>query len=308
MSATMGASARSWSISPNGALEWSPGSPLLMAIVNVTPDSFSDGGENLDPARATDAALAAIDEGAAIVDVGGESTRPGAAPVAPEQQIRRVVPVIAAIRAALESSAANRSASGPRPAISVDTTSAEVAVAALDAGADIVNDTSAGADDPGMLPFVASRQCGLVLMHRAARPHAEAWSHEHRERASDAGSVVSRVRGALEERVDAAVRAGIARSFLAIDPGLGFGKSVAGNFELIARLEAIVSLGPPVLVGASRKSFIGAATGVESPRDRLAGSLAAAIVAARNGAAILRVHDVAAHRRALAVLARCRID
>jgi len=285
-----------------------------MAIINVTPDSFSDGGAFLDPGAAVTHALRAIDEGASMLDIGGESTRPGAAAVSAEEQCRRVVPVIRALR---EQRAADDAL------ISVDTTNARVASAALDAGADLVNDTSAGADDPAMLPLVASRGCGLVLMHRRRLPAQEVWSdqvaQEHRTAGKrtefgrgvvdDAATIepigiVERVRRDLESRVRAGIAAGVERDRIALDPGLGFGKSVEENFELLVRSDALSALGHAVVIGASRKSFIGAATGVREPAARLAGSLAAALAAASSGAGVLRVHDVGPHREALAVL-RC---
>lgn len=262
--------------------------PVLMAIVNVTPDSFSDGGRFLDPGAAIKAALQAIDEGARIVDIGGESTRPGALPVDAAEQVRRVVPVIRAVRAADHG-----------VIISVDTTRAAVAEAALEAGADLVNDTSAGLDDPALLPLVAARGCGLVLMHRRLPPAQEAWSHELR---SERASIMVRVQRELEARLRAALEAGVHADAIAVDPGLGFGKSVEENFELLARLGGLASLGCPVLVGASRKSFIGAATGVAEPAARISGSIAAALIAAKAGASVLRIHDVAPHREAMAVL------
>jgi len=285
-------------------------SPLLMAIVNVTPDSFSTGGRFEEPRRAVEHALAAIAAGAAIIDIGGESTRPGAARVDAAEQIRRVVPVVAALR---------RETAVP---ISVDTTLAEVAEAALDAGACIVNDTSAGLDDPRLLHVVAKRGCGVVLMHRRQAPPGERWSHEisaersaahegaipARDARGSALSIVARVRDELGARLRAALDAGVDREQIVLDPGLGFGKSVEENFALLAvdGLAQLASLGRPVLIGASRKSFVGRAGGVDRPDDRLAGSLAAAVMAVVVGATILRVHDVAPHREAMAVVAWTR--
>lgn len=268
--------------------------PLLMAIVNVTPDSFSTGGRFQEPRAAVEHALAAVAAGAAIIDVGGESTRPGAARVDAEEQVRRVVPVIAALR---------RESDVP---ISIDTTRAAVAEAALDAGACIVNDTSAGLDDPRLLRVVAERGCGVVLMHRRHAPPAERWSHEISAGQNDA--VVVRVRDELAARLRAALDAGVELEQIVLDPGLGFGKSVEENFALLAfdGLAHLAALGRPLLVGASRKSFLGRAAGIEHPDDRLAGSLAAAVMAVVGGASILRVHDVAPHREAMAVVAWTR--
>jgi len=263
-----------------------------MAILNVTPDSFSDGGLFVDEATAVEHAIAAIGEGADIIDVGGESTRPGAHAVDADEQIRRTVPVIEAIR--------RRTGETP---ISIDTTLGAVAEAALDAGASIVNDTSGGLDDPSLLRVVAQRGCGVVLMHRRQPAASEIASH----RISNAGTgdvdgIVHRVKVALDARRRAACEAGVHEEQIVIDPGLGFGKSVEENFSLLARLNELSDLGRPILVGASRKSFIGVASDVERPEARLAGSLAAAVLAAERGAAILRVHSVAPHRESLGVL------
>ncbi|MBX3354282.1 MAG: dihydropteroate synthase [Phycisphaeraceae bacterium] len=280
-----------WSLGAERFLDLRPGAPCLMAIINVTPDSFSDGGLALDPARAIHLAEEAIHEGAAIIDIGGESTRPGAQAVADDEQICRVEPVIRGLRSRSD------------VIISVDTTQAAVAAAALDAGADIINDTSGGLDDPMLLPLVAARRCGVVLMHRRSAPAQEAWSHELLSDASrGARSIVERVRQALDGRLRAAREKGIHPEQIVLDPGLGFGKSVDENLELLHRLPEFASLGRPLLIGASRKSFIGAVTGVEKPSERRAGSIAAAVLAALGGAAILRVHEVAPHREAMSLL------
>jgi len=263
----------------------------ILGILNITPDSFSDGGEIQTPAQAVAAAQRMIDAGADALDIGGESTRPGADPVSSDEQIRRVVPVIAGIRAA-----------GIDAPITVDTTRSAVARAALDAGADAVNDVSAALDDADMLPLIAERQCGVILMHRLCRPSDDRYSHEHLVE-PDYGplGVVGAVRQALSDRAEAAIAAGVDRRRIALDPGLGFGKSVAQSFELIRRSGEIVSLGLPVIGGASRKSFLGAATGVDRPADRVASSLAASVIQRLGGVAIFRVHDVSSHREALAV-------
>ncbi len=290
--------AHRWRISPTRTLEPSGahapahGWPLLMAIINVTPDSFSDGGAFDGPDAAVRHAMRCIEEGASIVDIGGESTRPGAQPVSADEQIRRTVPVIGALVRA-----------GIPAAISIDTTSAAVASAALAAGAHIVNDVSAGTDDAGMFGVCAAAGCGIVLMHRLRRPAEDSYSTQYAN-APAYGDVVVAVRDALAERVEAAVTAGIARESIAIDPGLGFGKSVEDNWALIRRLDEIAALGHPVLVGASRKSFVGAKAGIADPRQRDAASAEAALECAGRGAAILRVHDVAIHRDALAAWRR----
>lgn len=272
---------------PSGACAPPHGWPMLMAIVNVTPDSFSDGGAFDGPGAAVQHAMRCIDAGAAIVDVGGESTRPGAAPVPAHEQVRRTVPVIEALARA-----------GTPAALSIDTTSAEVARQAIAAGAHIVNDVSAGLDDPRMFETCAAAGCGLVIMHRLRRPAEDSYSNQY-ARAPEYGDVVAAVRDALVGRAEAAVAAGVARESIAIDPGLGFGKSVDDNWTLIRRLDEVAALGHPVLVGASRKSFIGAAAGISDPRARDPASAEAAVECAQRGAAILRVHDVPIHRDAL---------
>jgi dihydropteroate synthase len=275
-----------WTVGPDRLVSLEPFA--VMGVVNATPDSFSDGGRFATPEEAVQHALALVEEGATIVDVGGESTRPGAGKVDPDEQVRRVVPVIARLR------------SRSHVAISVDTTSAAVAEAALEAGADIVNDVSAGADDPAMLPLVARRGAGLVLMHRLVAPSEDSYSDRYAQEPSY-GDVVRDVASFLLARVEAATAAGVAPDAIALDPGLGFGKSVAQNYELLARTSELAALGHPVLVGASRKSFIGATTGREDPEQRILGSVVAAVAAYGGGARIVRAHDVGAHREALLV-------
>lgn len=243
-----------------------------MGIVNATPDSFSDGGEHLDaPAAAAHARAMAL-AGAAIVDVGGESTRPGAAPVPVEEEIARVRPVLAAL--------AGEAMAAP---VSIDTRHAAVARVALDAGAVLVNDVSAGAD-PDMLPLVAERGAGMCLMHMRGEPA----TMQDDPRYDD---VVSEVVTFLHARLEAAVRAGVAEDAILLDPGIGFGKTVEHNLALLAGLPRIVALGRPVLVGVSRKGFLGAVTG-RAVHDRLAASIGAGLAAVARGAAVLRVHDV----------------
>ena len=265
--------------------------PLLMAVLNTTPDSFSDGGVH----SSFDAALAhgqrCIHDGAGILDVGGESTRPGAARVDIAEQIARTQPVIAALATL-----------GP---VSIDTTRAEVARAALAAGACIVNDVSAALDDPEIVDVACAAGAAIILMHRLASPDSDRWSTEYDARRTY-GDVVHDVRDWLGARVAAVLKAGMPRDRIAIDPGLGFGKDVQQNLALIARLPEFAELGVPVLVGASRKSFLGAITAESDPAQRDAASVGAALVAASNGAAILRVHAVRDHAHALAAWSALR--
>ena len=260
---------------------------VVMGVLNVTPDSFSDGGLALtpdaSPDRAVEIGLALAAAGADCIDVGGESTRPGAEPVAVEDERARVVPVVAGLAA-------------QGVVVSVDTRHTAVARAALDAGAAIVNDVGALAPDDGMLDVVAAAGAGYVVMHLRGEPR----SMQDAPRFDD---VVSEVAAELSAARDAALEAGIAPDALALDPGIGFGKTLEHNLALLAAVTRLASLGAPLLVGASRKSFIGHLTGVVTPAERLAGSLASAVLAARDGARILRVHDVAATVEALAVQA-----
>ncbi len=242
----------------------------------MTPDSFSDGGQFADVTRAVARARAM---GADIVDVGGESTRPGATPVCEAEEIRRVVPVVERLAGLL---------------VSVDTTKAAVAEAALRAGARIVNDISALRFDARMAEVVREHRAGVVLMHMQGTPATMQARPQYTE-------VVREVRDFLAERIEFAVAQGIGRDQIAIDPGIGFGKTVEHNLELLARLEELTGLGCPVLVGASRKSFLGKITGRE-PADRLAGSVAVATWAVARGARIVRAHDVAETRDAVRVV------
>ena len=261
----------------------------LMGVLNVTPDSFSDGGEHVDVGRARDRALTMIEEGAAIIDIGGESTRPGAMRVDADEQRRRVEPVIRAVRAAHSN-----------VVITIDTTNVTVAEAALDVGADAVNDVSAGLDDATMLPFVARRACGVVLMHRVVAPEKDSYSTSY-SAPLITGDAMFDVKNWLLQRARSAMEHGVADGAIALDPGLGFGKTVAQNWSLIARSGEIADLGFALVVGASRKSFIGHATGEVDPSKRVSGSVAAAVIAWLGGARIIRTHDVAETRAALSV-------
>jgi dihydropteroate synthase len=250
----------------------------VMGILNVTPDSFSDGGRYLDVAAAVEHGLEMAREGAAIVDVGGESTRPGAAAVSAVEERRRVVPVIEGLVAA-----------GLGASISIDTSKLEVARAALDSGATLVNDVTAFRAAPGMAELVAERGASCCLVHMQGEP-ATMQADPHYD------DVVGEVAAFLSERVAVALAAGVARERIIIDPGIGFGKTAAHNLELLDRLDEIVALGQRVLIGTSRKSFLGSC-------DRLPGTIASNVIALLRGASVFRVHDVAAVADALALAA-----
>jgi len=260
----------------------------VIAILNVTPDSFSDGGELPTTEAAVATARCAVDSGADMLDIGGESTRPGAQQVKATEQVRRVVPAIGAIRDA-----------GLSCPISVDTTRADVARAALDAGADAVNDVSGGTDDEAMLTLIAERGAGVILMHRLRAPGEDSWSDRYRQEPSYEGGVVAHVRRYLIDRAQSAINSGTCRESIAIDPGLGFGKSVSQNFALIAASGAFVETGFPVVGAASRKSFLGAVSGVESPSERVAASVAASVAQRLAGVQLFRVHDTRAQAQGL---------
>jgi dihydropteroate synthase len=260
--------------------------PLVMGVVNVTPDSFSDGGRFLDPGAALSHARRLIEDGADILDIGGESTRPGAEPVSEAEEIGRVAPLIEAVRAE----------SGIR--ISIDTMKPAVARAAVAAGADIWNDVTALRWSPQSLPTAADLGCEVVLMHMLGEPR----TMQDDPRYDD---VVAEVAAFLAERAEAAMAAGVARDKIWLDPGIGFGKTVQHNLTLIANLDQLVALGFPVLLGASRKRFI-AALDPKAGDDRLAGSLAVALEGAKADVAAVRVHDVRETVQALAVQAAIR--
>lgn len=259
--------------------------PVVMGVINVTPDSFSDGGRFLDPQtrialdNVVSAARQMLDEGASILDIGGESTRPGADPVDEATECSRVIPVVERLV-------------GLGSLLSVDTRKATVAERALAAGAHFVNDISAGAD-PDMLRLVAQHGAGLCLMHMQGVPATMQTSPEY-------VSVCDEVCGYLERRAGEALAAGVRREQIVLDPGIGFGKSLDHNLELIRGMEQLAALGFPVMIGVSRKSSIGRITG-RGVNERLAGSLAMAVLAAERGARIIRVHDVAATVDAIAV-------
>jgi dihydropteroate synthase len=261
-----------------------PAGLRLMGIVNVTPDSFSDGGSYLHARAAVEHGRSLIGEGAQIIDVGGESTRPGAEPVGAQEELRRVQPVVEGLVA---------QAAGAQ--ISIDTSKASVARAALDAGAELVNDVSALRADAQMAALVAESGADCCLVHMLGRPR----TMHHEPRYDD---VVDEVKAFLDERLAFAVSEGIAEHRVLLDPGIGFGKTLEHNLQLLARLDEIVALGRPVVVGTSRKSFLGRIAGDGDPR-RLAGTIATNVLALERGASVFRVHEVAPLRAALAVAA-----
>lgn len=248
------------------------GSPLIMGVLNVTPDSFSDGGDFIEPVAAVTRALEMVEEGAAIIDVGGESSRPGSAPVSAQEQIRRTIPVIAELARLSDC------------LISIDTMSAEVARAALDAGAHIINDISGFERDHQMAWVAAAYRAGAILMHMQGLPLTMQENPVY-------GSVATEVCSYLRHRARVAMDAGLDSTCIAVDPGIGFGKTQAHNVALLQSISSLRELGYPVLIGASRKSLVGYLTG-RAVGDRLAGSLAVAAHAIMQGAEILRVHDV----------------
>jgi dihydropteroate synthase len=260
-----------------------PGAIEIMGIVNVTPDSFSDGGEWFETDAAIAHGLQLRDEGAAILDVGGESTRPHALPVPADEELRRTRPVIAALAAA-------------GATVSIDTTKLEVAEAALDAGARYVNDVSAFRVAPELAGLVADRKARCCLMHMLGDPR----TMQEDPRYDD---VVDEVKAFLERRAAFAVGEGVPEDAIDLDPGIGFGKTDAHNLELLRRLDELTTLGFRVLIGVSRKSFLGRITGVEDPHARAPGTLAANVLALERGARVFRVHDVAEARQGLMVAA-----
>ncbi|MEE8499489.1 MAG: dihydropteroate synthase [Kiloniellales bacterium] len=257
------------------------GAPRVMGVINVTPDSFSDGGERFEAARAVDDGLAMAEAGAAILDVGGESTRPGAAPIAEAEELRRVLPVVSGLAEA-------------GALVSIDTRRAGVMAAALDAGARIVNDVTALAGDPDSLALVAGRGVAVVLMHMQGEPRTMQAAPSYADAPLDVYDV-------LAERVAACEAAGIARARIAVDPGIGFGKAAQHSLQILDHMALYQGLGCPVLLGVSRKSFIGKLSRGEPAKSRLPGSLAAALAGLERGVQIVRTHDVAETLQAIAI-------
>jgi dihydropteroate synthase len=252
----------------------------LMGIINVTPDSFSDGGQFLDEQAAVSRGIELVMQGADILDIGGESTRPGADPVGVEEELSRVVPVLKSLVQHVGTAQ-----------LSIDTSKAAVAQAAVDAGATLVNDVSALRADPDMASVVADSGADCCLMHMLGEPRTMQRDPRYED-------VVDDVKAFLEERLAFAVDAGIAEGRILLDPGIGFGKTVEHNLALLRRLDEIVALGRPVLIGTSRKSFLGG-----NPAERLPGTIATNVMALERGASVFRVHDVAPVAAALAVAA-----
>jgi len=252
-----------------------------VGVVNVTPDSFFNGGLYFEPARAIERALALAAEGADIIDIGGESSRPGSNPIPAKEEKKRILPVVEVLKQKND------------VLISVDTTKAEVAEAALAAGADIINDISAGRFDPRMLPLAARSGAGLILMHMKGTPRTMQIAPHYDD-------VLGEVRAFLKERLEAAEACGVPRESILLDPGIGFGKKLEHNLALLNNLGALADLDRPLLVGISRKSFIGKILKLEAP-DRLEGTIAAAVVSILHGASLLRVHDLQSVKRAVAV-------
>lgn len=263
--------------------------PALFGILNVTPDSFSDGGNYLDPEDAARHAETMLGEGADAIDVGGESTRPGSDPVTEDEEVRRVVPVV---RKILEAR--------PGAVVSVDTYRAGTAEAALEAGARVVNDVTALRGDPRMAALVAEAGCPVILMHMLGEPKTMQEEPHYDD-------VVREVRDFLARRADHAIAAGVVAENIVLDPGIGFGKTPEHNLALLRHLDVVVDLGFPVLVGASRKRFLGGITGAEEAKDRVFGTVATTVLGYEKGATLFRVHDVRANREALAVAEAIRI-
>jgi dihydropteroate synthase len=257
--------------------------PVVVGILNITPDSFSDGGDFFDPEAAARHAVAMLDEGAGILDLGGESTRPGSDPVSREEELRRVIPVIERILAVR-----------PEAVISVDTYRADTATAALEAGARLINDVTALRGDPSMASVVEKAACPVILMHMQGEPK----TMQNEPYYDD---VVREVKDYLAQRAEYAISAGVRPENIILDPGIGFGKNLEHNLTLLRNLDAVVDLGFPVLVGASRKRFIGEISGIQEARGRVFGTVATTVLAYERGASYFRVHDVRANREALAV-------
>ncbi len=266
--------------------------PMIMGILNVTPDSFSDGGRYTTKESAVHQALAMAAAGAEIIDVGGESTRPGSNRVSAEEQLGRVLPVISALRRSLPDNCF----------ISIDTTLCAVAEAAIEAGADMVNDVSAGRDEPELLSLVAQKQVPLILMHMQGQPKTMQENPGYRD-------TVGEVLDFLLERIECARQAGVAEEMLIIDPGIGFGKRKIDNLLLMAHLDRFVATGFPVLLGASRKRFMGAILEVEHPGELVAATVATTTLGVMAGVKLFRVHDVRENHQAMEVawaIRQCR--
>ncbi len=255
--------------------------PLIMGILNVTPDSFSDGGKYSDVHAALRQVERMLDDGADMIDIGGESTRPGADAVSADEQIQRVVPVIAAIRKQLSSNIL----------ISIDTTSSAVAKAALAAGANLINDISGGRDDQGLLALAAATDTPIILMHSQGKPKTMQDNPYYED-------VVQEVLAALQASIAAALKAGIQKQNIAIDPGIGFGKRKQDNLDLLAHLEVFVATGYPVLLGASRKRFMGAICDVSEPSELVTATAVTTALGVMAGVQMFRVHDVKENRQA----------
>ena len=253
----------------------------LVGVVNVTPDSFYNGGLYFEPARAIERALTLASEGADIIDIGGESSRPGSIPIPAKEEKKRILPVVEVLRQKND------------VLISVDTTKAEVAEAALTVGADIINDISAGRFDPQMLPVAARAGAAVILMHMKGTPRTMQIAPHYDD-------VLGEVKAFLRERLEAAESCGLPRESVLLDPGIGFGKTLEHNLTLLNNLQAFEELGRPLVVGISRKSFIGKILNLEA-QDRLEGTIAAAVICILRGASLLRVHDIQAVKRAVAV-------
>jgi dihydropteroate synthase len=254
----------------------------LIGVVNVTPDSFFNGGLYFEPARAIERALAIAAEGADIIDIGGESSRPGSSPIPAKEEKKRILPVIEVLKQKKD------------VLISVDTSKAEVAESALAAGADIINDISAGRFDPRMLPLAARSGAGLILMHMKGTPRTMQIAPHYDD-------VTGEVKAFLKDRLEAAQSCGVSGENIILDPGIGFGKTLEHNLALLNNLGSLSDLGRPLLIGVSRKSFIGKVLKLEAP-DRLEGTIAASVVSILRGASLLRVHDIQPVKRAVAVV------
>ncbi|MBN1942557.1 MAG: dihydropteroate synthase [Phycisphaerae bacterium] len=257
--------------------------PIVMGVLNVTPDSFSDGGAFLPPAAARARAEQMLADGADVIDVGAESTRPGSRRVPAEEQISRLEEILPAVCAAARQRGA---------LVSIDTTRAAVARFALQAGASILNDVSAGRDDPDLLPLAAERKIPVVLMHMFGEPATMQTNPQYTD-------VVADVKAFLAGRIAAAVATGLPREYCIVDPGIGFGKRLEHNLALLGGVGELCTLGVPVLLGASRKRFIGELTGASDPADRLGGTIGACLLGYAAGASVFRVHDVAPVKQAL---------